>query len=107
MRTPGYRAIADIVEDGLAEAHIFNKARPMLAGDVHNMEACTPSSFKCLLRAGCPFLNGGHDPRYGKQVVDGCESGDHGEVRQGVCEGVEEGQGPAVGRGDRGHGLVA
>ena len=38
--------------------------------------------------------------RHGKWAVDGVSGRDHYEVRQGVCEGVEEGQGPNFASGD-------
>ena len=44
---------------------------------------------------------GGH----GKRVVDAGQGRDHREVRRGVREGVEEGQGADAGRGLLGHGL--
>jgi hypothetical protein len=45
--------------------------------------------------------------RHGKWVVDGVSGRGHRQVCQGVCEGVEEGQGPDLGSGDVGDGLVS
>jgi len=45
--------------------------------------------------------------RHGKWAVDGVSGRGHHQVRQGVCEGIEEGQGPDFGSGEVGDGLVA
>ncbi len=45
--------------------------------------------------------------RHGEWVVDEVSRGDHRQVRQGVCEGLEEGQGADSGSGGRGDRVVA
>jgi hypothetical protein len=77
--------------------------RPRRPGSDETHEGCPRNTLGAARRSARETVTVGH----GKRVLDGVSGGDHDEGREGLCDGLEEGQGADPGPGRGGDRVVA